>query len=62
MIAGEEEVDRLCRGLSRELKQSLRHEQMLMKPSLRLVNSARNLERIADHCVKIAEAIVYIKG
>jgi phosphate transport system protein len=62
VIAGEDEVNRQCRAVLRELKQSLRHEQMLVKPSLRLVNSARNLERIADHCVKIAEAIVYIKG
>jgi phosphate transport system protein len=46
----------------RELKQSLRLDQVLIKPLLRLVNSARNLERVADHCANIAEAIVYIKG
>jgi phosphate transport system protein len=62
VIAGEDEVDRQCRAVLRELKQSFRHEQMLIKPLLRLVNSARNLERVADHCANIAEAIVYIKG
>jgi phosphate transport system protein len=28
---------------------------------LRLVNTARNIERIADHASKIAEAVVYLK-
>ncbi len=28
---------------------------------LRLINTARNLERIADHAKNIAEAVVYLK-
>ena len=28
---------------------------------LRLVNTARNLERIANHAVKIAESVIYLK-
>ena len=39
---------------------------MIRKPErintwLRLVNTARNLERIADHAAKIAESVVYLK-
>ena len=30
-------------------------------PWLRLVNTARNLERIADHAAKIAESVIYLK-
>jgi phosphate transport system protein len=61
-IAGDEEIDRQCRVVLRELKDSLRHHPEWVTPLLRLVNSARNLERIGDHTVNIAEAIVYIKG
>ena len=28
---------------------------------LRLINSARNLERAADHATNIAEAVIYMK-
>ena len=61
-IAGDQEIDRQCRVVLRELKDSLQHHPEWVTPLLRLVNSARNLERIVDHTVNIAEAIVYIKG
>ena len=61
-IAGHEEIDRQYRVALRELKDSLRHHPEWIKQLLRLVNSARNLERIDDHTVKIAEAIIFIKG
>jgi phosphate transport system protein len=61
-IAGELEIDRQCRVVLRELRNSLRNHPEWVTPLLRLVNSARNLERVGDHTVKIAEAIVYING
>jgi phosphate transport system protein len=61
-IACDKEIDRQCRVVLRELKSSLRQHPEWVRPLLRLVNSARNLERIGDHTVNIAEAIVYIKG
>ena len=61
-IAGDEEIDRQFRMVSRALKDSLRHQPERVTSFLRLVNTARNLERIGDHTVNIAEAILYIKG
>jgi phosphate transport system protein len=61
-IASDKEINRQCRVVLRELKSSLRQHPEWVRPLLRLVNSARNLERIGDHTVNIAEAIVYIKG
>jgi phosphate transport system protein len=61
-IANDKEIDGQCRVVLRELKSSLRHHPEWITPLLRLVNSARNLKRIGDHTVTIAEAIVYIKG
>ena len=61
-IAGDEEIDRQCRVVLRELKDSLRRQSERVTSLLRLVNSARNLERIGDHTVNIAEAILFIKG
>jgi phosphate transport system protein len=61
VISGEEAIDRQHELVLRELKNSLRHHPEQVKPLLRLMNSARNLERIGDHIVNIAEAIVFIK-
>jgi phosphate transport system protein len=61
-IARDEEIDRRYRVVLRTLKDSLREQPEQVTPLLRLVNSARNLERIGDHIVNIAEAILRIKG
>ncbi len=61
VISGEEEVDRQHALVLRELKNSLRHHPEQVKPLLRLMNSARNLKRISDHIVNLAEAIVFIR-
>ncbi len=62
LIAGDQGIDRQCRVALRELKDSLRHEPEQVTAWLRLMNSARNLERVGDHTVNIAEAILYMKG
>jgi phosphate transport system protein len=61
IVTSEEEIDRQCQLVLKELKDSIRHQPDQSAAWLRLMNSARNLERIGDHAVSIAEAIVYIK-
>jgi phosphate transport system protein len=62
VIAGDENIDRQCRMVSRTLKDEIRQQPERVTPLLRLINSARNLKRIGDHTVNIAEAIIKIKG
>jgi phosphate transport system protein len=61
-IADDTQIDLQYRTVLRELKDSLRQQPERVTPLLRLVNSARNLERVGDHSVKIAKAILYING
>jgi phosphate transport system protein len=61
-IAADDEIDRQYRVALRALKESLRNQPEQVTPLLRLVNSARNLKRIGDHIVNMADAILYING
>jgi phosphate transport system protein len=61
VIDADRGIDRHRRLLQRELKDSLRREPERVNTWLRLINTARNLERIADHATNIAEAVVYLK-
>ena len=45
----------------RELKEAMRERPDRVNTWLRLINSARNLERAADHATNIAEAVIYMK-
>lgn len=54
-------IDRLRRTVLEELKDAIRHEPDRVDTWLRLINTARNLERVADHAVNIAETVVYLK-
>ncbi len=45
----------------RELKESLRQHAAQFEAWLELMNTARNLERIADHAKDIAQTIVYLQ-
>jgi phosphate transport system protein len=54
-------VDRLRRAVLRELKEAIRQEPDRIDTWLRLINTARNLERVADHAATIAETVVYLK-
>jgi phosphate transport system protein len=60
LASGEEEIDRQCQVVLSELKTYLRLRPEQVTNVLRLMNSARNLERIGDHAVNIAEAIIFI--
>jgi phosphate transport system protein len=54
-------VDLLRRAVCRELKDAIRQEPDRVDTWLRLINTARNFERVADHAVNIAETVVYLK-
>jgi phosphate transport system protein len=61
VIAADPAVDRRRAALLAELKAALRAEPDRVNTWLRLISSARNLERAADHATNIAEAVVYMK-
>ena len=54
-------IDRQYRAVRRELKDAIRGRPERVGPMLRLMNSARNLERVGHHILDIANAIIFIK-
>jgi len=61
VIAGDRPINKHRRAVLRQLKDAIRSEPDRVNTWLRLINTARNLERIADHATNIAEAVVYLK-
>ena len=61
VIAHDRGIDTQRRDVTRLLKQAIRDDPQRLNAWLRLINTARNLERIADHATNIAESIIYIK-
>jgi phosphate transport system protein len=61
VIAADRRVDRHYRSVLKMLKLEIVQYPERINTWLRLVNTARNLERIADHASKIAEAVVYLR-
>jgi len=61
VIEDDQTVDRLYRAVVRGLKRDIVNSPDRIDTWLRFVNTARNLERIADHGVRIAESVVYLK-
>jgi phosphate transport system protein len=61
IIAADRRIDRHRRAVLRELKQCIRQNPEQVNTWLRLINTARNIERVADHATNIAEAVVYLK-
>jgi phosphate transport system protein len=60
VISADKRVDRHYRAVLNLLKQEINEQPHRINTWLRLVNTARNLERIADHATRIAEAVVYL--
>jgi phosphate transport system protein len=54
-------VDRHRSAVIEELKQAILDDPARLDSWLRLINAARNLERVADHATNIAESVVYLK-
>jgi phosphate transport system protein len=61
VILSDNAVDRHRKAILDELKTALAAEPDRVSSWLRLISSARNLERAADHATNIAEAVVYLK-
>jgi phosphate transport system protein len=61
VIAGDRRLDEYQRTVRAGLKESLRREPGRVDDWLRLIEIARHLERVGDHAVGIAEAVVFLK-
>jgi phosphate transport system protein len=61
VIAADQRVDRDYRAVQKLLKVEIVRDPDRIDTWLRLVNTARNLERIADHAANIAESVIYLK-
>ncbi len=61
IIAGDSAIDAQYRSLRKELKTQMSQHPDQLDAWLLVMNTARNLERIADHAVGIAQTVVYLK-
>lgn len=61
VILADHAVDRRRAAILADLKDAVRTEPERVNTWLRLISSARNLGRAADHASNIAEAVVYMK-
>src|SRR5205823_3501705 len=61
VITGDRQVNRHRRAVLAELKQAIRNDPDRVSTWLRLINTARNLERISDHATNIAETVIYMR-
>ena len=61
VLSKDRQIDKHRRTVLKALKASLVREPDKVEMWLRLMNIARNLERVGDHAVHIAEAVVYLK-
>jgi phosphate transport system protein len=61
IIAGDQPIDQFYRQLRRQIKDDMARDAEHLDAWLLLLNSARNLERIADHATGIAETIVFLE-
>lgn len=56
----DEPVDRLHAGMYRRIESAIREDPELVRPYILLLSVSRNLERIADHSVRIAAHVLYM--
>lgn len=61
VIAGDESIDRQYRYLRKEFRENLGLHADQLDAWLLLMNTARNLERIADHATGVAQTVVYLQ-
>ena len=61
VIAADQRVDRDYRSVREQIKPEIARSPERLNTWLRLVNTARNLERIADHAANISESVIYLK-
>jgi len=61
VIAGDTAINVQYRALRKQFKTALGQQPEQLDAWLGLINTARNLERIADHAVGIAQTVVYLE-
>ena len=61
VIDGDRKIDQFHAMVRKRLKMAIRNDPDRLNTWLRLINTGRNLERIADHATHIAEAVVYLR-
>jgi phosphate transport system protein len=61
IIVGDAAIDAQYRALRKQFKTGLGQQPEQLDAWLELMNTARNLERIADHAVGIAQTVVYLE-
>jgi phosphate transport system protein len=61
VVKADQGVDRRYRAVIRGLKREIVAAPDRINTWLRFIDTARNLERIADHAARIAEAVVFLK-
>ena len=61
VVAGDTAIDARYRALRKQFKNGLGQHPEQLDAWLELLNTARNLERIADHAAGIAQTVVYLE-
>lgn len=56
----EQQINRESRALSRQLATYMMEDPRDIKKTLKMLNAARALERIGDHCEHMCESIIYL--
>ncbi|QQE10832.1 phosphate signaling complex protein PhoU [Planctomycetota bacterium] len=56
----DDEVDNIHATMYKRVEQAIREDPELVQTYIHLLNVSRNLERIADHTVNIAEDVIYM--
>lgn len=59
VIYDDDQVDQIHRGVYREVKRAIEDDPGQVDPMINLLVASRQLERIADHAVNIAEDVIY---
>jgi phosphate transport system protein len=61
VIKGDRSIDRDYHRVRNELKDSIRRHPEQLESWLQLMSTARNIERIADHSIDVAQSVVYLQ-
>src|SRR5690606_22797210 len=56
----DDEVDAIHRDMYRAVERSIRSDPEMVQTYIHLLSVSRNLERMADHAVNVAEDVIYM--